>query len=264
VKRWTPCPWWNDAFDFTGCIDPRGGEEVGLWGGVDARAVYPEYLTDYNILVCPSSARKTGDLDIDLYIYHDDGSGLCQYNGIAAVTGIFYQYLGFVIDLGDADDPVIPAALALDTFGVEQDMNAQYLSIIYAPWLQSDWGEDETATFVHDSDTQVPDFIQDIATGPIGTAGGDKHLRIREGIERFMVTDINNPGASARGQSDLPVAWDYVGGVLGDGGAWSVMQYFNHLPGSANVLYLDGHVEFEKFPGGGFPANPPAAWAHAG
>ena len=267
-EKWPPTrpiqwPWWG-SWDFSGCIDPRNGEEVGLWGGVDARTVYPEYLTDYNVLVCPSSAQKTGDNDIDLYIYHDDGSGLCQFNGIAAVTGIFYQYLGFVIDLGDADDPVIPAAAASGEFGVDHDMNGQYMSIIYAPWLDSDWGEDETATFVHDNDTNVAGFIQDLATGPLGTGGGDTHMRLREGIERFMITDINNPGASAQAQSELPVGWDYVGGALGDGGNWSVLQYFNHVPGGSNVLYMDGHVGFEKFPNGGFPANEPATWAHAG
>ena len=24
---------------------------------------------------------------------------------------------------------------------------------------------------------------------------------------------------------------------------------FNHVPGGANVLYMDGHVKFEKYPG---------------
>ena len=33
---------------------------------------------------------------------------------------------------------------------------------------------------------------------------------------------------------------------------------FNHVPGGANVLYMDGHVEFEKYPGA-FPAS--RAWA---
>ena len=116
----------------------------------------------------------------------------------------------------------------------------------------------------HDQDSTVVDWIQAMATGPIGTGNGDTHMRMREGIERFMITDINNAAASANAQSELPVGWDYVGGALGDGGSWSVMQYFNHLPGGANVLYMDGHVSFEKYPNGGFPANPPAAWAHTG
>jgi len=30
---------------------------------------------------------------------------------------------------------------------------------------------------------------------------------------------------------------------------------FNHIPGGCNVLYLDGHVEFLKYPGK-FPVTP--------
>jgi prepilin-type N-terminal cleavage/methylation domain-containing protein/prepilin-type processing-associated H-X9-DG protein len=251
-------PWWHPTVSYedmiAGCIDVREGVEVGLWGGVDSRVVYPEYLTDYNVLVCPSSAQSTGDRDFDLYILKDDGSGTCQFHNVSMVTAIFYQYMGFVVDKGDLGDPTIP-----ELYGVEEDMNAQYLSIIYAPWEMS--GTDEFLN-AHDQDTPVVDWIQDAATGPIGTGGGDTHMRIREGIERFMITNINNPAGSAMAQSELPVMWDYVGGALGPG--WSVTQYFNHLPGGSNVLYMDGHVEFQRYPGGKFPANPPAAYAHAG
>ena len=29
----------------------------------------------------------------------------------------------------------------------------------------------------------------------------------------------------------------------------NVVSRFNHVPGGCNVLYLDGHVEFSKYPG---------------
>ncbi len=29
----------------------------------------------------------------------------------------------------------------------------------------------------------------------------------------------------------------------------SMVKYFNHVPGGANVLYMDGHVEFIRYPG---------------
>ena len=68
--------------------------------------------------------------------------------------------------------------------------------------------------------------------------------RLREGIERFMITDINNPAASAMAQSELPVMWDTV---------WTASKgeesYFNHIPGGGNVLYMDGHVTFVRYPG---------------
>jgi prepilin-type processing-associated H-X9-DG protein len=64
--------------------------------------------------------------------------------------------------------------------------------------------------------------------------------RLKEGIERFFITDINNPAASAKAQSELAVEFDIVS---------SQADNFNHIPGGANVLYMDGHVEFLKFPG---------------
>jgi prepilin-type N-terminal cleavage/methylation domain-containing protein/prepilin-type processing-associated H-X9-DG protein len=87
-------------------------------------------------------------------------------------------------------------------------------------------------------------------------------FRTREGIERFFVTDINNAGASAKAQSTIPVlldAWtsksDPRAGVVGtypDG--VKDLTAFNHLPGGANVLYMDGHVEFTRY-NQGFPVN---------
>jgi prepilin-type N-terminal cleavage/methylation domain-containing protein/prepilin-type processing-associated H-X9-DG protein len=87
--------------------------------------------------------------------------------------------------------------------------------------------------------------------------------RLREGIERFFITDINNPAAGAMAQSTIPVmmdAWGNTSAVWGSGSymdAWygvkdNVIVQFNHVPGGANVMWMDGHVEFIKF-GSEFP-----------
>jgi prepilin-type N-terminal cleavage/methylation domain-containing protein/prepilin-type processing-associated H-X9-DG protein len=87
--------------------------------------------------------------------------------------------------------------------------------------------------------------------------------RLKEGIERFFITDINNPAAGAIAQSTLPVMWDSWASdwnVLAKLGTANVgaVTYFNHVPGGSNVLYMDGHVEFvkykQKFPVG-FPTS---------
>ena len=57
-----------------------------------------------------------------------------------------------------------------------------------------------------------------------------------------MITDINNPGASAMAQSTLWIMADQLGGS-------AAMKYFNHIPGGCNVLYMDGHVEFVRYNG---------------
>jgi prepilin-type processing-associated H-X9-DG protein len=81
----------------------------------------------------------------------------------------------------------------------------------------------------------------------IGTAGGDSILHLREGIERFFITDINNPGASAKAQSEVFVMWDRISTNATD---------FNHIPGGSNILYLDGHASFVRFPAAEAPVQP--------
>ena len=66
---------------------------------------------------------------------------------------------------------------------------------------------------------------------------------MREGVERFMITDINNPGASAKAQSTVWIYFDTVTVSV----AMDKVDY-NHIPGGANVLYMDGHVEWAKSP----------------
>jgi len=73
--------------------------------------------------------------------------------------------------------------------------------------------------------------------------------RVREGIERFFITDINNAGASAAAQSTIVTmfdAWAKGGTTAWYPGGLSAQASFNHIPGGANVLYMDGHVEFVK------------------
>ena len=68
--------------------------------------------------------------------------------------------------------------------------------------------------------------------------------RFREGIERFFITDINNPAASAMAQSEIATMFDYISKDMSGGGA-----EFPHVPGGGNVLYMDGHVTFIRYPG---------------
>jgi prepilin-type processing-associated H-X9-DG protein len=71
--------------------------------------------------------------------------------------------------------------------------------------------------------------------------------RLREGIERFFITDINNAAASQKSQSQISVIWDKIG---------TRVDSFNHVPGGCNVLYMDGHAEFVKWtPHPGAPAD---------
>jgi len=75
--------------------------------------------------------------------------------------------------------------------------------------------------------------------------------RLREGIERFLITDINNPAGSAQAQSTVFVMFDAYGNgatfqTAISGGGYMGTITFNHIPGGSNVLYMDGHAEFVK------------------
>ena len=54
----------------------------------------------------------------------------------------------------------------------------------------------------------------------------------------MLDTDINNPAASARAHSEIFIMWDQLATVAEDD---------NHVPGGANVLFMDGQVEFDRY-----------------
>lgn len=74
--------------------------------------------------------------------------------------------------------------------------------------------------------------------------------RLREGIERFTIADINNPAATSQAQSDIFIMLDLIGNA-------AAIQYFNHVAGGRNVLFMDGHVAFIRYINNEQAATPP-------
>jgi len=72
-----------------------------------------------------------------------------------------------------------------------------------------------------------------------GDTGGKTVCRLREGVERYWVTDINDPSAAERAKSNIFVMHDLM---FIDSESEDI--YTNHEPAGMNVLYMDGHVEF--------------------
>lgn len=68
---------------------------------------------------------------------------------------------------------------------------------------------------------------------------------LREGVERFLITDINNPAGTSAAQSSIPVLIEIA--------TWKYKDTVEGFKGT-NVLYMDGHVEFVKL--GNFPVVP--------
>jgi prepilin-type N-terminal cleavage/methylation domain-containing protein/prepilin-type processing-associated H-X9-DG protein len=247
--------------DPTGCLfPPRTGSHGFPVLGVDPQPIYPEYLTDPNVLVCPSATNNTGNLDVDLVIMRDNGSGQCRNDGLILGASRFYGYVGFANDRVDAGETDTTGAI----FGYNDALpsallNGQIMSIMIQ--MDEGWGDGDMSLMANDMpvDSEVAEAVEEHMgfPVPIGTGGGDTHLRLREGIERFMITDINNPAGSAVAQSELAVMWDVVSAAIRQGGGSNEVGVagFNHVPGGSNVLYMDGHVSFQKYPGEKFPAH---------
>jgi prepilin-type N-terminal cleavage/methylation domain-containing protein/prepilin-type processing-associated H-X9-DG protein len=221
---------------------------------VEGALIYPEYMSDPNVLLCPSDAEASaGELQ-----WHEAANPAlpilpCNFDNES------YSYLGFVMDENQILNGQVPETLnsgsltsdlttpqfiaAIVALGMDPGpMGAIFgmkraLDVLGEPTIV---GAGYAASSVDLVDTDLDVDKWSTVIGVPTVVDGKKLLRLREGIERFMITDINNAAASAKAQSSIY--------VLNDRTANSV-ENFSHIPGGANQLYMDGHVEFIKFPG---------------
>jgi prepilin-type N-terminal cleavage/methylation domain-containing protein/prepilin-type processing-associated H-X9-DG protein len=223
---------------------PDGRRVVWFW---NPKLMYPEYVPDLNVIICPSDRDFTADTLVnpdtglvDVFIPCVGGRGWPVLDGS-------YAYYGYLYDKTD-DEPEFGTTKQLyqqlsvfSCLGVpdNQRISGQFAAV--SMHLLDVPNEDVMA--VGDSDLDLSSW-QQLITAPIGNGDGTTLFRLREGIERFLITDINAPGASARAQSEIEIMWDHAAQV-------GSTKSFNHIPGGSNVLYLDGHVAFVRYPGPG-------------
>jgi prepilin-type N-terminal cleavage/methylation domain-containing protein/prepilin-type processing-associated H-X9-DG protein len=193
--------------------------------------IYPEYMTDAKILICPSDPMdsiegfRDGDGPVLIGIPRYEG-------GLAHRADASYAYWGWLLDKVSDEDLDSTLGFFAPYFNRESDTPAPAQLMEILDYLNEE-------IFASDSADPVDDDIPTVEEES-GNGGGDTVFRLREGIERFLITDINNAGASAKAQSSIWTMHDAVSPVVSN---------FNHVPGGANVLYMDGHVEFQKYPG---------------
>ncbi len=251
-EKYPPNAGWDEANDGDGvadCLDPTFGFMF------DGQSMYPEYMTDINVLGCPSDQDAADRISTGRW--NTDGDPTLPVNP-CRFDDLSYLYYGWIIDVQDhvmvpgvdendgglvgvdtagaigagLIDPAVIDILTGAITGDSSTIPGRIGTLVGA-------GEDHYEAF--DRDIPFEDFT------PLA-AGGDERilLRLREGIERFMITDINNPSASARAQSTIAYFSDEVS---------ANPKNFSHIPGGANLLYLDGHVEWEKYPGKGLASR---------
>jgi len=251
-------------------------------------AIYPEYMSDIKVTICPSDSSNTlSNIDDLTCVLYDDSWDENSTNpditrGCANNLDGSYIYLSWVFDKdGNEGDPTQYDTIQLEAswaiagvtdfdFRTAEDAGndaiwfpVQSVATFTEMQLKAFGdGTDLTNAYTDpqaaitfrnrvDSDmTLDADSVEDFdTTVDYGNGNSNTVFRLREGIERFLITDINNAGASSKAQSDVYIMYDsnstYPSG-------------FNHIPGGSNVLYMDGHVEFLRY-----DSEPPVKAANA-
>lgn len=213
--------------------------------------IYPEYLSDPKVMICPSDQEGQKSLDTDWHVGNNSTLPYlpCEFDNQS------YNYAGWLINQKDvlngqsaetmnsgqfnAGMSTVAYITTIVTLGMAPDIAGALFGV--RGYVESGALTKSQAIGVVDADLNVHAMASLIpGLSSFLTPRQETMLRLREGIERFLITDINNPASSAQAQSVVE--------VFNDRTANSVKN-FSHVPGGANILYMDGHVEFVKFPG---------------
>jgi prepilin-type N-terminal cleavage/methylation domain-containing protein/prepilin-type processing-associated H-X9-DG protein len=189
----------------------------------DANPVYPEYLTDAAVCACPSDPEYDPKTNFRLVTNTTltDGSYGSATQAFTAgtvhpncITTISYVYVASMV-MNDSE--------MLGSF-------AAYT------WL------DEVMPITHFASDGWRDRninLSSFGFSGSGNAGGSSINRLSSGVDRFLISDINQIlTGKESGSATVPIMWDQVS-------TW--IQEFSHVPAGINVLYLDGHVEFKRY-----------------
>jgi len=191
----------------------------------EGSTMFPEYLSDVLLLACPSDVQYRPHLNFRLDRQHPADNTPVGRVHPDCISSMSYMYTSYL----QMSDGEMMAGLLMYTW-------MDSLFPISDPSVN--WWRDNTAN------TASFGFVGS------GNAGTNTLNRLAVGIDRFLISDINAVfTGSESGASTVPIMWDQISTSIYD---------FNHLPPGLNVLYLDGHANFERYRAvmGGFPISP--------
>ncbi len=262
---------------YTQGLDAQGFPLVAALG-LDSTQLYPDYWNDVSIKICPSDSRAETRTSTDA-----TREGKVEDDIVAQVQRISGLSTGYTTERTACLNAIIgaPNSYIYSPWAIQTASQlAEALMVNYKAITSGGGVALETLDGVAGKvgDTTCPVNMKvvwnqslsytpgasDISSGVFTAAGINtnttlydddgvsalpkSYIRLKEGVERFFITDINNPASGSVGQSTLPVMWDAWSGaqVGGDAANQTGVSSFNHVPGGSNVLYMDGHVEFVR------------------
>lgn len=241
--------------------------EHGFWATMDLSELFPEYVNDLSVLLCPSIVNKPAEGWLDVQ----------QGYGYPATTGYRRSIHPSWAD-SQVDTPAREAARAMraaKTTQVQADGwcrdtspdNDQYcywrlMEDSYSYWGWTVRGEQvakpedmiEMGRVIdNDADDRSPlnpgcnlkNYLKDLDI-VLPKYGRTRIYYLRQGLDRFFITDIQDPGARAKAVAEIPVLSDRLEASLDI--TASLPKNWVHRPSGPNVLFMDGHVEFMPYP----------------
>jgi prepilin-type N-terminal cleavage/methylation domain-containing protein/prepilin-type processing-associated H-X9-DG protein len=253
-----PYHMWRGVYKASSLTDPSDTVWQNNWFDMCFNPLYPEYLSDMKIAVCPSAQTDSQSTPL---------TTAAQIAGASDQVPVEWAGQPFPPDLVTTAKAEVADGIANGSV-TSCLTQGQYCALTYSDSsymyagaaYQKEWFDstaDATATLEgimgSGDGSVVGNKSSKWATGPLNditlpdTGKIISPYPLKEGIERFMITDINNPAGGAQAQSTIPVLWDYIEFDYSDPANGEVGA-FNHIPGGCNVLFMDGHVEFSKYP----------------
>jgi len=176
--------------------------------------LYPEYLTDAAIMACPSDSSYDPNVNFTLIDVHPTDGTIVGMVHPDCLDTSSYVYTGWML----MDNNNMLGGLASYTWAS--------VALAISDPDQNSW---------RDRNSNVASF----GFAGYGNAGGSIINRLTQGVDRFLITDINTIfTGDETGASIIPVMWDQISTNISE---------FSHVPAGQNCLYLDGHVEFQRY-----------------
>jgi len=201
-----------------------------MWQGDQ---VVPDFLTDVSQNICPSDSD--GPTKFAEGTWNFDGN---PANGIAPcrIDARSYNYYGYTFS---QETYTVPGSDPNDASIKDLASLARVVNVEAVKTAQ------QFAEEINQAKTR--EEAQALADRDIGIPGAMAY-RLQLGVERKVFPDVSSEDDAKLAQGKILVQHDTISSRAGD---------FNHDPGGVNAVYMDGHVEFIKFPGK-FPSQ--RAW----